>query len=339
MAPRYLLSIDGGGIRGIIPATALVELERTTHRLARDTFSFVAGTSTGALIAAAVAAGVPALRIQEIYLTRSREIFSPGWPWNFIKRVLTGSMYSTRRLHDVLASELGEAREWTLNHSPIDLLITAKRVADGMPWYFVKDKPGNSGCTGRLGLVDCVTASAAAPTYFQPWTIRDPASLPPHCQAVGSLVDGGVGVTGNPVYQACVEAFYYTGGQYKHEETTVISLGTGRFVRQKRPRGLCQWFKWTLDELLRSPGEQQTEIVHRHFPEIYFYRCDPELPEDVALDDVGSIDRLQQYGEQFARSVDWERMLKGAVTKCRIHPTNTLWHQYKQTIVLPATLG
>ena len=336
MARRYLLSIDGGGIRGIIPASALVELERITGRPARETFSFVAGTSTGALIAAALAAEVSALRILEIYITRSAEIFSPGQPWNCLKRLVTGSMYSTQTLYDVIASELREAREWTLNNSPIDLLITAKRVRDGMPWYFVKDRPGNSGCTGRLGLVDCVTASAAAPTYFQPWTVRDPANSPSKCEAVGTLVDGGVGVTGNPVYQACVEAFYYTGGEYVPEETTVVSLGTGRYVRPQSPGNLIQWFKWTLEELLRSPGEQQTDIVRRHFPGILFYRCDPDLPEDVALDDVGSIDRLREYGEQFARSVDWEGILAGADTKCQIHKKNTLWHQYEQAIVLPA---
>ncbi len=63
MARKYLLSIDGGGIRGIIPALLLLKLEQTTGKPARETFSFVAGTSTGALIAAAIAAGVPASRI------------------------------------------------------------------------------------------------------------------------------------------------------------------------------------------------------------------------------------------------------------------------------------
>ncbi|HLH73281.1 MAG TPA: patatin-like phospholipase family protein, partial [Chloroflexota bacterium] len=59
LARRKLLAIDGGGIRGIIPATALVKLEQTTGQLTRDIFAFVAGTSTGAIIAAGIAAGVP----------------------------------------------------------------------------------------------------------------------------------------------------------------------------------------------------------------------------------------------------------------------------------------
>ena len=67
MSQRYLLSIDSGGIRGIIPAVALVKLESITGKLTRDIFSFVAGTSTGAIIAAAIAAGVPAARILDFY--------------------------------------------------------------------------------------------------------------------------------------------------------------------------------------------------------------------------------------------------------------------------------
>ena len=80
MPRRYLLAIDGGGVRGIIPAVALAKLEATTGRLVRNTFSFVAGTSTGAIIATAIAAGVPASRIVSLYLDRAREIFTGASP-------------------------------------------------------------------------------------------------------------------------------------------------------------------------------------------------------------------------------------------------------------------
>src|SRR5215210_660551 len=235
MARRYLLSIDGGGIRGIIPAVALAKLEGTTGRPARETFSFVAGTSTGAIIAAAIVAGVPATRMVELYVERAREIFTGVPILSPLRRIFTGSMYSTRKIRDVISEELGpEARGWSLNDAPIDLLITAKGVPDGKAWYFVRDNPRNSGCTGRLGLVDCTTASAAAPTYFEPWQIEVPPGIPSRCERVGAAVDGGVGVAGNPVYQACVEAFYYSEG-YEPEETITISMGTGRFLGKQRP--------------------------------------------------------------------------------------------------------
>ena len=309
MPRRYLLSIDGGGIRGIIPAVALAKLESITGRPARETFSFVAGTSTGAIIAALLAAGVPASRILEFYTGHAREIFT-GYPLlNALRRVFHGSMYSTEKLHALISSELGPARHWTLNDSPVDILITAKRVPDGKPWYFVRDNPENSRCTGRLQIADCATASSAAPTYFQPWTIKD-AERPSRCEPVGALVDGGIGVAGNPVYQACVEAFHYSEG-YAPEETTVISLGTGRYVAEDRPTWILPWLQWTLGELFHSPGEQQTELVWRHFPKTTFYRIDTKLERDIELDGTKNVDLLRQYGERLADRIDWKKILSG----------------------------
>jgi predicted acylesterase/phospholipase RssA len=318
---RYLLSIDGGGIRGIIPAIVLAKLEQTTGRLTRETFSFVAGTSTGAVLTAAIAAGIPATRIRDLYINRAAEVF-PQYPWNILKRIILGSMYSAEKLHDLIAEEIGPARDWRLNDSPVDLLITAKRVPDGMDWYFVRDKAANSGYTGQLKLVDCVTASAAAPTYFPPWTIDSPVP-------VGTLVDGGVGTAGNPVYQACVEAFEFTGA-YTPEETITVSLGTGRYIQRQTPTWIWSWLKWILGQLLESPGEQQTEITRRQYPAMPFYRIDTELKEDIPLDDIGSIDKLRGYGERLAERIDWEAILAGQALPFRIGKENTQWKQYKQ---------
>lgn len=329
MSRRYLLSIDGGGIRGIIPAVALDRLESTTGRPARETFSFIAGTSTGAIIAAALAAGIPASRILQLYLDRAGEVFTGCSLLNTLRRIASGSMYSTEKLHDLISSELGPARDWKLNDSPVDLLVTAKRVPDGKPWYFVRDSPKNSGCTGRLGLVDCVTASAAAPTYFRPWTVREEPASPAPCGHVGTLVDGGVGVAGNPVYQACVEAFYYSEG-YAPEDTIAVSLGTGRSLNKRRPTWIWPWLRWMVGELLESPGEQQTEIVWRHFPQMPFYRIDTELEEDIGLDDAGSAGRLREYGERLAGRIDWKAILSGTDTTFRAGPSRKTFSQYSK---------
>lgn len=333
MKRRYLLSIDGGGIRGVIPAVALTKLESVTGRLTRDTFSFVAGTSTGAIIVAAVAAGVPATEILRLYLDRARDIFSGHSLWNTPKRVVFGSMYSTQKLHDLIAEALGPASDWCLNDSTVvDLLIPAKGVPDGKPWYFVKDNPKNSGCTGLLGLVDCTTASASAPTYFEPWTIGEVQRIPSHCGPVGALVDGGVGVTGNPVYQACVEAFYFSEG-YKPEETLTVSLGTGRFLGRQRPTWGGSWLQWVLSEQLESPGEQQTRIVWRHFSEMAFYRIDTELEENIGLDDAKRVDRLYEYGEALAEKIDWEAILEGTDEEFRVRDDQKDFPEYaKETL-------
>ena len=101
---KLLLSIDGGGIRGIIPVCMLIELERVTGKLARETFAFVGGTSTGAVITSGIAAGIPASLMLNLYLKRSKEVFSrPPWPFYLIQRFLRGHMYSSSTLRRVLA--------------------------------------------------------------------------------------------------------------------------------------------------------------------------------------------------------------------------------------------
>jgi hypothetical protein len=182
-----------------------------------------------------------------------------------------------------------------------------------------------------LGLADCTTASAAAPTYFQPWTIAE-SSTPVACERVGTLVDGAVGVTGNPVYQACIEAFEYT-PDFDPAETITVALGTGKFKNRKEPAWIGGWLEWILAELLESPGEQQTEFTWRHYPQMTFYRIDTELKEDIGLDNPRKIGRLVEYGEQLAAMIDWEAILAGTEIRFRIDGTNTLWEQYKVQVL------
>lgn len=86
-------------------------------------------------------------------------------------------------------------------------------------------------------------------------------------------------------------------------------------------------------ELLESPGEQQTEITQRQFPQMTFYRIDTELKEDIPLDDPRQIERILEYGERLAEKIDWEAILAGTDTIFRIGSNNTLWEQYKQRVI------
>jgi predicted acylesterase/phospholipase RssA len=320
---KRLLAIDGGGVRGIIPASALAALERTTGRPAREIFDFMAGTSTGAIIAAALAAGISAERIETLYTERSGAVLRQR-PWKVLARILTGSMYEIGDLHRLVREELGPgARDWTLNDAPLDLLITAKRLSDGMPWYFVRDNPANSCRAGSYRLADAVTASAAAPTYFQPWPM----------DAIGLLVDGGTGVAGNPVYQACVEAFHYSDA-YEPASTVVVSLGTGRFPRRARPRWIWPWIDWLLSELLLSPAEQQTQLVHRHYPEAAFYRLDVRLPSDIDVDAVDRVGELRRMGDAFAATIDWPAILAGTDREFLVTDASTLSREYCRAVPL-----
>lgn len=315
---RRILTIDGGGIRGIIPAVVLASLEAATGRPARESFDFVAGSSTGAIVAGGIVAGVSGARLADVYADRAPDLFRRIPVLSDLARFFRGQMYDTRRLHALIREELPEvARDWALNDAPVDVLITGKRLTDGMPWYFVRDSPANACRAGSVALADAMTASAAAPTYFAPWTIS----------GIGELIDGGIGVAGNPVYQACVEAFHYAQG-YDPASTVVVSLGTGRVLHRERPTWLPSWLGWTLSELLRSPAEQQTELVHRHWPDAAFYRIDLELDRDIGLDAVDQLSALRRMGDALAATLDWAAILDGADEAHRVTAGMALPREY-----------
>lgn len=298
---KRILSIDGGGIKGALTTCALVELEKQTGKLCREIFDYVAGTSTGALIASAIAAGLPATQILGIYQNRAKEIFNHSTDVAWALRVERGWAYDPKNVYKVLVSEFGSKASWKLNYSPIGILLTAKGINEH-PWYFVRDTPKNAGTTGGLSLLDCAIASACAPTYFAPWYVN-PAKI-----EVGWCFDGGTGVTGNPVYQACVEAFEYDG--FNPTETRVISLGTGYFPNGtvNPPQGLLDTLTWTIDALVDAPIDQQTQIAQRQWPGMV-QRFNWRLPLAIDMADVSAIPGLITLGQSVAAQMDWKKIL------------------------------
>ena len=306
MSKKIILSIDGGGIRGIIPLCALIEMERQIGKPAREVVSFVAGTSTGAIIAAGLAMGLSAARVLELYQEAGPAIFrmdTLGWIFSgFSYR------YKTKPMADLIRRYINEP---LMNQSPIDIMLSATRVEDGKNWYFVRDNSANAQSTGKLSMVDCITASSAAPTYFEPWKVGD----------IGPCVDGGVGVASNPVYQAAVEAFYYTpAGMYGPANSIIISLGTGFYPSKNSPQNIVDWLQFTIGKLLEAPSTQQNAIVYRHFPEASSYRWNPQLPRDIGLDGVNEIPALIEIGTQMSKTLDWKAMLAGSTDQNKVGP-------------------
>jgi len=297
VARKRILSIDGGGIRGIIPLCALVELEKQLQQPAREFFSFMAGTSTGAIIGAGLARGLSAERCLQLYVELGDRAFRQN-PLDWI--ISLGSFkYRTAPLVKLLKEFLGSP---TLNELPVDVMFTAMRVRDGKPFYFVKDNPANEQLTGKLRLVDCVAASSAAPTFFEPWRVP----------GIGACVDGGIGIAGNPCYQACVEAFHYMPeGKYPIAETTVVSLGTGFYKTHYDPSNLIAWVQWIVGELLDEPAAQQTQLVQRHYVThgLHLVRLNVQLPQEIGMDDIAAIPRLVEIGKAAAAKLDWDTLL------------------------------
>src|SRR5271157_4083049 len=302
---RNILSIRGGGIRGIIPCCCLMKLESQLGGLTRDHIPYCGGTSTGALLTAAVAAGIPASEILKVYTDRSHEIFTPAGLVAEAKRAVEGFMYDPNNLRDVLASVLGEAAGWTINDCPIGVMISATAM-DGHNWFFVKDNLQNRGTTGAVKLIDAAVASACAPTYFDHWRIDG---------IMGQTIrffDGGAGGTANPAYQVCVEAFEYD--DFTPADTRVVALGTGYFpASEVPPKGLLATIGWATSTLVDSSEDWVDDAVNRQWPGV-MKSFNPLLPSDIDEADLSAIPTLVEIGQQMAAGLDWEQILGGAVT-------------------------
>ena len=297
---RNILSIRGGGIRGIIPCCCLIKLESQLGGVTRDHIDYCAGTSTGALLTAAVSLGIPAADLLKVYTDRSGEIFTPTGLLADAKRVAEGFMYNPQHLHDVLASVFGAAASSTINDSLIRIMISATAV-NGHNWFFVKDNPRNSGTTGTVKLVDAAVASACAPTYFDHWKIGG---------ILGQTIyffDGGVGGTANPAYQVCVEAFEYD--DFSPADTRLVALGTGYFpASDQPPKGLLQTIGWTTGTLVDSSEDWVDGAVERQWPGV-MRSFNPLLPSDIDEADLSAIPTLVDIGQKLAASIDWTQIL------------------------------
>jgi patatin-like phospholipase/acyl hydrolase len=293
------LSINGGGIRGIIPCSVLASLEQQTGKLTRDLFSYVAGTSTGALLAAGVAAGVPASELLTVYTTRSKEVFTPTGPIADVKRIAEGFMYDPKRLQTVLASVFGTAAGWSMNDCPIGICISAT-AANGHDWFFVRDGARNAQTTGAVKLIDAAVASACAPTYLDHWPLTVEG------QAL-AFFDGGTGGLANPSYQACVEMFEYD--TFIPAETRLVSLGTGFYPASNTPpKGLLATVSWATDTLVDTSEDWVDRAVERQWPGVK-QKFDWQLPSDISMDDLSQVPALVAAGQTAAASIDWKQVL------------------------------
>jgi hypothetical protein len=299
---RNILSIRGGGIRGIIPCCCLMKLESQLGGVTREHFAYCGGTSTGALLTAAVAAGLPASDILKVYTDRSHEIFTPAGLIAEDKRAVEGFMYDPTHLRDVLAGVLGTAAAWTMNDCPIGVMISATAM-NGHNWFFVKNNLKNQRTTGAVKLIDAAVASACAPTYFDHWRIDG---------IMGQTIrffDGGAGGTANPAYQVGVEAFEYD--DFTPADTRLVALGTGYFpASDDPPSGLLKTIGWTTSTLVDTSEDWVDDAVQRQWPGV-MQAFNPLLPSDIDEADLSAIPTLVEIGQKMAADLDWEQIIGG----------------------------
>jgi patatin-like phospholipase/acyl hydrolase len=237
--PRKLLALDGGGIRGLITVEVLAAIERHLRdergrevRLS-DEFDYVAGTSTGAIIATCIALGMTVDEIRSFYLDSGREMFDKA---SLLRRYRT--KYADGRLARRLKAVIGE--DTTLGSDKLRtlLLIVMRNATTDSPWPLSNNpyakynlrarRDSGLACNLDLPLWQLVRASTAAPTYFPPEVI-DAGGPGPFL-----MVDGGVTMYNNPAFlvflMATVEpyALNWPAGE---DRMLVVSIGTGTSPR------------------------------------------------------------------------------------------------------------
>ena len=233
-----VLSIDGGGIRGLIPATVLATIEERAGRPVSELFDLLAGTSTGGILSCALTAPDaaqtgPRWRAEELvdlYRSEGPKIFSRSLGRR-VRSVegLLDEKYDDEALVQALSRYLGDT---PLGEARTPVLLTAYDLYGRETFFFKSWRPEFS----AVPMAVAAQATSVAPTYFEPLRLGDT-----------TLVDGGV-FAGNPAMCAYAEAARLAPG----EETLVVSLGCGRLTRpiehaDAKDWGLVEWVRPLID--------------------------------------------------------------------------------------------
>ncbi|RLA09123.1 MAG: patatin [Gammaproteobacteria bacterium] len=319
-----ILSIDGGGIRGIIPGQILVALEnkirkRPGHESGKigDYFDLFAGTSTGAILSAAyVCPGYnqtlkySAQDAVNFYLEDGDEIFDVGF-WKAVGSVggLSDEKYPAAELERVLKDAFGDVK---LSELAKPTCIVAYDVKKRVPVIFTQhdaiDKEKD------FLVRDLLRGSTAAPTYFETAKIY---SLPP-ARRKYVLIDGGM-VANDPTlcaYSEAIEAKMAKG----IKDMMILSLGTGKELRsysypEVKDWGKLGWATAVIDIGLEG-GPQMTEYHMKSIASTVrgsqFYRIQPKLyGADKGLD-VATPENLEALRDAGIRNAeDYDAMLEG----------------------------
>jgi len=265
-----ILSIDGGGIRGIIPALVLARIEKLTGQPTAQLFDVVAGTSTGGILALGLtvpkAPGHPLYQAEEfaeMYEREGRRIFSRSvFRTLFTTDSLFWKKYSSDGIEQVLAEYFGDSR---LRDAATDVLITSYELERRFPFFF---KSTNARCRSDYDFParDVARATSAAPSYFAPMKIPTGTNSDHY-----TLIDGGV-FANNPAACALVEA------RTTHpnaERYLVVSLGTGSLM-QTLPLNLAQywgavrWVKPLLDAVFDGVSSTVDFQLRQLLPDDYY---------------------------------------------------------------------
>ena len=201
--PKRILSLDGGGVRGILTLEYLSAIENMLKKrsgrddfLLCDYFDLIGGTSTGSIIAAGLACGMSVDRLKQLYRELAKSVFVDKiW-----KKGIFAPKFPSEPVQRALDAQLGVETTLDSDHIHTGLMIMTKRLDTGSPWPLHNHPDARyARQDGQLRLSHVVRASTAAPTYFEPQTIE--ISSRDGTVVKGAFVDGGVSPFNDPALQ------------------------------------------------------------------------------------------------------------------------------------------
>ncbi len=312
----FILSIDGGGIRGIIPSVLLSKLKSILERQGftepyHKIFDLIAGTSTGGLISLALTVplyktdggiydekgGILAHKLPDLYDTLGDRVFhgSNRVIRKAVRQIFT-SKYNPMPFNFILKDLF---RDCMVKNALTNLLITSFDMKSMEP-VFIKKRPNESGgeTDPDYFMVDSALATAAVPTYFSPAYVSSKGSP----QDALCLIDGGIFCI-NPAMSALTEARKICPGC----EYVIISLGTGTQHEEYNTKKIKNWgalswvSPWLGVPLISAVGEGQkisTNHMLKKLPQVTFFRFDIELENKKGRFDDGSRENLSYLKEK-----------------------------------------
>jgi patatin-like phospholipase/acyl hydrolase len=302
----HILSLDGGGIRGVFTTELLSRLEAVAPFLAKvDLF---AGTSTGGIIALGLAAGLTPDELTSLYLALGPEIFppSPLGPLAILGKLVCAP-YDNAALKRALMAAFGSRNLRTLGDLRRRVLVPtfdldssegpASRQGGPRTWKpkFFHNFPG-PGSDAAAEIVDVALRTSAAPTYFPTYQ---------------GFVDGGV-IANNPSMVALAQALHPATGGQKLEDVSVLSLGTGdrlRFIAgPTHDWGYAQWAVPLSQLIVEGPMDTARYECEQLLGE-RFWRLDAVLDRDIDLDDAAAEPDLVALARRIPLegTADWVR--------------------------------
>jgi patatin-like phospholipase/acyl hydrolase len=271
-----ILSIDGGGIRGIIPARVLERLEVYIPGIVQE-FDLYAGNSTGAVLAAGFAYGFNPRFLRQMYQGFGSEVFADSI-WDDLRdlKYIFGADYSADHLKDLLERVIGDTKLGDLEKKILIAAFDLKDESRDPPRWkpkFFHNYPDSRGDIEER-LVDVVLRSAAAPIYFPIYQ---------------GFIDGGISAN-NPSMCALAQAF-----NEGFLDIRLLSLGTGTNPRWlEELEGDWGIFKWGLNlaNMVMDGGSEVADYQCRQILKEQYFRLQPQMTKSIGLDAWQSTDEL-----------------------------------------------